>query len=198
MWELTEIVTKAGYIGIILAIFAESGLFFGFFFPGDSLLFSAGLLSAAGHFNIWILAIGCFVAAVAGDSFGYWFGSHMGPRIFRKEDSHFFHKSHLEKTAKFYEKYGRKTVLLARIIPIVRTFGPIFAGVARMPYKIFFMYNVVGAFIWTFGFLFIAYFLGTTIPAISQYLEWIVLGIIATSFLPIIHEYWRERGKTEI
>ena len=172
-----DIITTLGYVGIIAVIFAESGLLFGFIFPGDSLLF----------------AVGCFLAAVAGDSFGYWFGRRLGPRIFTKEDSFFFHKRHIEKTAKFYERYGKKTVLLARVMPIVRTFAPIFAGVGKMPYKVFFFYNVMGGFIWTFGFLFLAYFLGSTVPAVSEYLKWIILGIVLTSFIPVLIEYRQDR-----
>ncbi|HEY4506141.1 MAG TPA: VTT domain-containing protein [Candidatus Paceibacterota bacterium] len=188
-----DIITTLGYVGIIAVIFAESGLLFGFIFPGDSLLFAVGLLASQGHFNIWILAVGCFLAAVAGDSFGYWFGRRLGPRIFTKEDSFFFHKRHIEKTAKFYERYGKKTVLLARVMPIVRTFAPIFAGVGKMPYKVFFFYNVMGGFIWTFGFLFLAYFLGSTVPAVSEYLKWIILGIVLTSFIPVLIEYRQDR-----
>lgn len=198
MFELTEVLIAIGYLGIFAIIFAESGFFAGFFLPGDSLLFTAGLLASQGYFNIWWLAAGCFIAAVAGDSFGYTFGYHVGPKIFTREDSLFFHKKHLERTASFYERYGRKTVLLARIIPIVRTFAPIFAGVGKMPYKIFSAYNISGGFIWSWGFLFIAYFLGSKIPGIAEYLEWIVLAIILVSFIPVFWEYFRTRASRSV
>lgn len=195
MTGITDFLIATGYVAIFFAIFAESGLFFGFFFPGDSLLFTAGLLASQGHFNIWILAIGCFLAAILGDSFGYLFGLKIGEKIFTKEDSFLFHKKHLDRTARFYERYGKKTVLLARVIPIVRTFAPIFAGVGKMPYRIFFFYNIIGGLVWSWGFLFLAYFLGISIPTISQYLQWIIIGIILTSFFPVIVEYLRERKK---
>ncbi len=193
MLEITEFLITVGYIGIFLAIFAESGFFAGFFLPGDSLLFTAGLLASQGYFNIWWLAIGCFLAAVLGDTFGYTFGYHVGPKIFTREDSFFFHKKHLERTARFYERYGRKTILIARVVPIVRTFAPIFAGVGKMPYKVFLSYNITGGFVWSWGFLFAAFYLGRAIPGIGQYLEYIVIGIIVLSFAPIVFEYARSK-----
>src|SRR3989338_2564894 len=143
------IIETIGLLGVVLIIFVESGLFFGFFLPGDSLLFTAGFLASQGLISIWWLLILCFFAAVAGDSIGYWFGKKTGPMIFTREDSMFFHRKHVEKAKAFYERYGRKTIVLARFIPIVRTFAPIVAGVAGMEYKVFLAYNVVGGFIWS-------------------------------------------------
>lgn len=198
MDKLIEILITLGYVAIFFSIFAESGLFFGFFLPGDSLLFTAGLLASQGHFNIWVLAVGCFLAAVLGDTAGYAFGTKIGPRIFTREDSLLFHKKHIYRTQQFYEKYGRKTILFARVIPIVRTFAPIFAGVGKMPYRVFFVYNIIGGFIWTWGFLFLAYFLGNVVPGIEEYLSWIILLIVLLSFVPIGVEYFRERRKTRV
>src|SRR3989338_10841351 len=123
------LIRTLGAIGVIIIIFAESGLFFGFFLPGDSLLFTAGLVASQGYLNIWILIVGSAIAAILGDSVGYAFGRKVGPRLFNREDSRFFKKAYLERTKVFYQKYGKKTIVLARFIPIVRTFAPILAGV---------------------------------------------------------------------
>lgn len=187
------LVKTAGLAGVIAVVFAESGLFFGFFFPGDSLLFTAGLLASQGLLPIGWLLIGTFFAAVLGDSVGYWFGKKTGPAIFAREDSLFFHKKHIERAQKFYEIHGKKTIILARFVPIVRTFAPILAGVGRMEYRTFVTYNIIGGAIWAIGLTALGYFLGSFIPSVDQYLLPIVLGIIAISFIPIIREYLRSR-----
>ena len=143
------IIKTLGLIGVLIIVFAESGLFFGFFFPGDSLLFTAGFLASQNYLNISILVFGAFICAVLGDSVGYWFGRKVGPKIFTKEDSIFFHKKHIERAQNFYNKYGNKTIFLARFVPIVRTFAPIVAGVGQMKYKNFLTYNIFGGFVWT-------------------------------------------------
>ena len=142
------IIKTMGLIGVFFIIFAESGLFFGFFLPGESLLFTAGFLASQNYLNISFLVWGCFVFAVFGDNVGYWFGKKIGPKIFNREDSVFFHKKHVQSAQNFYEKYGNKTIFLARFIPIVRTFAPIVAGVGKMKYINFISYNVLGGFIW--------------------------------------------------
>ena len=141
------IIKTLGLIGVFFIIFAESGLFFGFFFPGDSLLFTAGFLASQSLLDIKILVLGAFICAVLGDSVGYWFGVKAGPKIFNKDDSIFFHKKHIEEAQNFYNKYGNKTIFLARFVPIVRTFAPIVAGIGKMNYKNFVVYNIVGGFI---------------------------------------------------
>ena len=193
--DIVTLVETVGYVGLFAIIFAESGLFFGFFFPGDSLLFTAGLLASQGYFNFYILAIILAVAAIAGDSVGYLFGKKIGPKIFKKEDSFFFHKKHIEKTHSFYEKYGSKTIILARFVPIVRTFAPILAGVGEMKYKTFIKFNIVGGLIWSIGITFLGYYLGTKIPVIEKNLSYVILGIIFISILPIINEMVREKFK---
>lgn len=185
-FDLEKLIQAVGYLGIFAMVFAESGLLVGIFFPGDSLLFTAGFLASTGIFNIFFLALICFIAAVLGDNVGYGFGKHYGPRIFKKEDSFWFHKKHLERAEKFYEKYGGKTIILARFTPIVRTFAPIVAGVGKMHYRTFFLYNLIGGFLWAVGISFAGYFLGKSIPNVDRYLLPIVILIIFVSLLPTI------------
>lgn len=187
------IIKTLGLLGVVLIVFAESGLFFGFFLPGDSLLFTAGFLASQDLISIWWLLILCFIAAVAGDSIGYSFGRKTGPMIFSKEDSLFFQKKHVERAHAFYEKHGKKTIILARFIPIVRTFAPIVAGVARMEYATFIKYNIVGGFIWTFGMLGLGYLLGNSIPNAEHYLTPIIFVIIFISFIPPLVEFIKHK-----
>ena len=186
--KLIDLIKSIGYLGLFLIIFAESGLFFGFFLPGDSLIFTAGFLASQGFLNVYVLVILLFIAAVTGDNVGYWFGAKVGPKIFHKKESLFFKREYLQRAEKFYQKYGRSTIILARFMPIVRTFAPIVAGVGKMNYRIFFAYNILGGFIWTMSMTFAGYFLTKLFPGIENYLFYIVLFIIFTSFIPpIIH-----------
>lgn len=187
------IIKTLGLIGVVVIVFAESGLFFGFFLPGDSLLFTAGFLASQDLISIWGLLILCFIAAVAGDTVGYMFGKKTGPMIFNKDDSFFFKKKHVEKARDFYDKYGKKTIVFARFIPIVRTFAPIVAGVAQMNYRVFISYNIIGGFIWTWGMLGLGYLLGNIIPNAEKYLTPIILVIIFASFIPAIVEYYKSK-----
>jgi membrane-associated protein len=191
-FDLEKIVQTVGYLGIFAMVFSESGLLVGIFFPGDSLLFTAGFLASTGIFNIFFLALICFIGAVSGDNVGYAFGKRYGPRIFKKEDSFWFHKKHLVRAEKFYEKYGGKTIILARFTPIVRTFAPIVAGVGSMNYQTFFFYNIIGGFLWSVGISFAGYFLGRSIPNVDKYLLPIVAVIILVSLLPTILHFIRE------
>jgi membrane-associated protein len=191
MWitfDLAALIEAAGYLGLFGIVFAESGLLIGFFLPGDSLLFTAGILAAQGFLNIIVVTAVCFLGAVLGDSFGYYFGKKTGPLIFKKDNSFFFHKDHIEKARLFYERHGGKTIILARFLPIIRTFAPILAGVGKMRYAVFLAYNIIGAVLWTIGLIPAGYFLGRIIPDIDRYLIPIVLAIIFISFLPtLIH-----------
>lgn len=187
MFELVSLIKGAGYLGLFGIVFAESGLFIGFFLPGDSLLFTAGFLASQGFLDIKLLALVTFLGAILGDSFGYAFGRRVGPYIFNKEDSIFFHKDHLERANRFYEKHGGKALILARFMPIVRTFAPILAGVGRMRYATFLFYNVIGGFLWAVGISWLGYYLGSTIPGVDKYLIPIILFII---FLSISPELW--------
>lgn len=193
--DLPELIKSLGYFGVWGIIFAESGLLIGFFLPGDSLLFTAGFLASQNFLNIWVLIFGAFVCAVLGDNIGYATGYKFGRRLFQKEDSWLFHRKHLIKTQNFYEKHGNKTIVLARFIPIVRTFAPIVAGIGSMRYKNFMSYNLFGGFFWTFGITLMGYFLGRVIPDVDKYLLPIVLVIIIVSILPsIVHVIQESRA----
>lgn len=180
-------------------IFAESGLFFGFFLPGDSLLFSAGVLASQGFMPIAVLALGCFVAAVSGDSVGYWFGKKFGRGVFEQEKLPLVKRHHLEKAESFYEKHGRKTIVLARFVPVVRTFAPIAAGISRMDYRTFISYNIIGGLVWSVGVVLAGYFLGSLIPAdkIDRYLLPIILLIIVISVLPAVKHILDEKKEAK-
>ena len=180
----TFLITSVGLFGVFAIVFAESGLFF---------LFTAGLLASLGHFNIFALWLGCMLCAILGDSVGYAFGKKAGPKIFTREDSLFFHKKHIERTQAFYARYGKKTVVLARFVPIVRTFAPILAGVGNMRYRIFLTYNIVGGALWATLLIFLGFFLGMFIPDPDRYLMPLIFAIIFISFLPIFREWWKSR-----
>lgn len=180
------LVQTFGLVGVFAVVFAESGLLIGFFFPGDSLLFTAGFAAAGGYLPIIPLVVGSFLAAVLGDNVGYAFGKRVGPRIFTREDSLFFKRKHLERTRNFYEKHGGKTILLARFIPIVRTFAPILAGVGTMRYNVFLRWNILGGLLWAVGITLLGFFLGSVVPGADRYLLYLILIIVATSFLPVL------------
>ncbi|KKQ37486.1 MAG: hypothetical protein US54_C0034G0008 [Candidatus Roizmanbacteria bacterium GW2011_GWA2_37_7] len=190
--HLETILPTIGYFGITLIVFAESGLFFGFFLPGDSLLFTAGFLASQNYFNVHILFILTATAAISGDSVGYWFGKKIGPKLFVKEDSRFFHKKNLAKAQHFYEKHGKFTIIISRFIPIIRTFAPIVAGIGEMKYSTFISYNIFGGFLWTFGMIYGGYFLGKIIPDVDKYLLPIVCVIVILSVLPTIKHLFQK------
>jgi membrane-associated protein len=199
MFDITTLIQTAGYIGTAGIVFAESGLFFGFFLPGDSLLFTAGILASQGFFEIWILVPLLFISAVAGDSVGYSFGYRLGPKLFMRPNSKLFKKEHLIKANTFFEKHGKKTIILARFVPVVRTFAPILAGAAKMHYRTFLAYNVIGGFLWAVGLTVLGYYLGGVIPNIDRYLLPILAVIIVASISPgikaIISQYLSSRKK---
>ncbi len=191
--DMVSAIKTIGYLGLFGIVFAETGLFLGFFFPGDSLLFVAGVLAAQGFFSLPLLLVILFVAAFTGNMVGYWFGAYVGPKLFSREDSFLFRKSHILKAQAFYERYGGKTIVLARFIPIIRTFAPIVAGIAKMHYGTFAFFNFLGALLWTIGITTAAYYLGSLIEDIDRYLLPIILLIIFLSVLPGVFEYWRNR-----
>lgn len=193
LMNLVHLIIGFGYLGITAVIFAETGLLIGFFLPGDSLLFTAGFLASQGVFDIRLLIALCTIAAVAGDGIGYAFGSRVGPRIFSRENSLLFHRDHLTRAQRFYERHGPKAVVLARFVPFARTFVPILAGVGCMRYPRFLTYNVVGASLWAIGIPLIGYYLGRSIPGVDQYLLPIILGIILLSVSPGIVHILRNR-----
>lgn len=180
-----------GYPGLFLIIFAESGTVVGFFLPGASLLFTAGLLASKGLFNPWILIPTVTVAAILGDNAGYWFGNKIGIKLFTRPNSRFFHQDHLRQTQHFYEKHGSKTIVLARFVPIVRTFAPIVAGIASMDYRKFMAYNLLGAFLWATCITFAGFYLGERFPVIQDYITYIVFGIIFVTLIPVFWETYK-------
>lgn len=191
--DLVEVIQAISYPGIFAIIMAESGLFFAVYLPGGSMLFTAGLLASQGILNIWILLVTVILAATLGDTIGYWFGAWVGPALYRRKNSRFLKQEHLEQTRLFFEEHGAKTILLARFVPIVRTFAPILAGVGSMNYSTFLFYNVLGAMIWGGGFTLAGYFLGEAIPDIEHSLEYIVLAIVVVTMLPLAHHVWKMR-----
>lgn len=195
MFDLTHLVQTSGYIGLFLIIFAESGIFLGFFLPGDSLLFTAGFLASQGYLHIAILLPVFFLAAFAGDSVGYYIGHKFGPRIFRREKSFWFKPENVEKTRNFFEHHGHRAIVIARFLPVIRTFIPVLAGVGEMKYETFVFYNLFGAMIWAVGITLLGYIFGNSIPNADQYLLPIVLLIVLISFIPPVLEYWKARKR---
>lgn len=198
--DLRELVQWAGYFGLTTIIFVETGLLVGFFLPGDSLLVTAGLLASQPDFglNVYLLGVILSVAAIVGDSLGYAIGKMTGPRIFNRPDSLFFNRKHLERAHAFYEKHGGKTIVIARFMPIVRTFAPVVAGVAEMRYPAFIAYNVFGGLLWVWSMLFTGYFLGRYVPGIDKHIEKVIIVVIFLSILPGIIGWWRERRKSAV
>jgi membrane-associated protein len=193
--DLVKIIETIGYAGIFAIICAESGLFFGFFFPGDSLLLTAGLLASRGMLNIYILVPGVFLCAVAGDTVGYWFGAKTGPMLFKRDESLFFKPRYLLKAQAFYEKHGGITITLARFIPAVRTFVPIVAGAAKMRYRRFLLFNFVGGLIWGAGMSMLGYVLGRTlghIEGVDKYFLLLVLAFFFIPGLPTLIHLWKD------
>ena len=199
LFDLRMIFEKFGiyaYAIIFFIIFAESGLFFGFFLPGDSLLFTAGFLASQHLLDIRVLAVLCFIAAVSGDSVGYAFGRKFGRRLFHRKDSILFSQHNLQSAEVFYEKHGKKTIVLARFIPVIRTFAPIVAGIGDMHYQTFIFYNIIGGLIWAVGITMLGFFLGQFIPAdtMDKYLLLIIMIIVAISVLPAVWHILKEEN----
>jgi membrane-associated protein len=197
--NVRELVRVGGYVGLTGIIFAETGLLVGFFLPGDSLLVTAGLLASQPEFGLNVYALGGLltVAAIVGNTVGYVIGRLTGPRLFTRDDSLLFKKKHLYRAHEFYEKHGGKTLVLARFMPIVRTFVPVVAGLANMPFGAYTVYNVLGGVAWIWSMLFIGYFLGRTVPGIDKYIELMILVIVGLSLLPAVIAWWRERSKAK-
>ncbi len=195
---LPELVASVGYIGVFLMVFVESGVPAGLIIPlpGDTLLFSAGILAASSAFDLAPLIATIVVAAILGDSAGYWFGAKYGPKLFSKEDALFLNKRHLVRAEQFYEKYGRRALIFARFIPVLRTLVPITAGMGRMNYSVFLRYNVAGALIWGVSVTLLGYYLGSVIPDIDHYLLPILLGIIVLSSVSVVWEVIRARKES--
>lgn len=191
------------YFALFFIIFAETGLAVGFFLPGDSLLVVCGLFAAAGKLNLWVMLISLFVAAVVGDAVGYLSGRKVGQAIFSRPKSRFFNPAHLKRAHAFYEKHGGKTIILARFVPIVRTFAPIVAGAADMRYRDFVFFNILGGFLWVTSMLFAGYFLGGVVEKalgikLEEHIDKVVIVVVFLSILPIIYEYWKARKEKHL
>lgn len=191
--SLDELIRWGGYVVLACIIFAETGLLVGFFLPGDSLLVTAGLIAASGHLDIVTLNVLLSAMAIIGDTLGYYIGAKAGPKLFTREKSLLFAKDHLLKTKAFYEKYGNKTIVIARFIPLARTFAPVVAGIGQMPYRRFVTYNILGGIGWVFSMTMIGFLLGRAIPNINQHISKVVIVVIVISFLPAVIEFIRER-----
>jgi membrane-associated protein len=195
--DLEHLIRTVGYVGMFCIVFAETGLLVGFFLPGDSLLFTAGFLASQDYLNIWILVPVCFIAAVAGDAVGYQIGHRFGRQLFSRDESRLFKPKYLNQAQAFFLQHGGKAIILARFMPIVRTFVPVIAGAAAMQYRRFATFNVIGGAIWAIGVTIAGYFLGKTIPSVDRYLLPVIVLIVVVSIAPSALHVWRENG-TEI
>jgi membrane-associated protein len=194
-YALDDLVRWGGYVVLVAIVFAETGLLIGFFLPGDSLLITAGLVAATGQLNIWWLNVLLILAAVIGDSVGYSIGWRLGPKLFTREKSLLFNPKHVTRTRDFYERYGAKTIVIARFVPIVRTFAPVVAGVGQMAYRRFVFYNIAGGILWVVSMTFAGYLLGQAIPNISDHIHVVVVIVIVLSLVPIVIEVLKERKR---
>ena len=193
--DLEGLIRWGGLIALTVIVFVETGLLLGFFLPGDSLLVTAGLLASQPEIglNIYVMAVVLSAAAILGDQLGYTIGRATGPRIFSREESLFFNRKHLIRAHEFYERHGGKTIVLARFMPIIRTFAPVVAGVADMRYRDFVVYNVAGGLLWVLSMLFTGYFLGRYVPGIDRHIEKVIIVVIFLSILPGIIAWLRRR-----
>lgn len=194
-YSLDDLVKWGGYVALTAIVFVETGLLIGFFLPGDSLLITAGLVAAAGHLDIWRINLLLSLAAVLGDSTGYAIGRRLGPRLFTRPQSLLFNPRHVERTRAFYARHGAKTIVIARFVPIVRTFAPVVAGVGQMEYRQFFFYNVAGGVGWVTSMTWAGYLLGQTIPNVAERIHIVVGVVIVLSLIPIFVELIRERRR---
>ncbi len=193
--SLDALVRWGGYALLFAIVFTETGLFVGFFLPGDSLLITAGLVASAGALDIWLVNALLIIAAVTGDSTGYAIGARIGPRLFTRERSLLFNPRHVERTRQFYARHGAKTIVIARFVPIVRTFAPVVAGVGQMEYRRFVVYTVAGGMGWVTGMTWAGYLLGRSVPNIADHIHIVVIVVIVLSLIPIAIEALRERRR---
>lgn len=195
--NLEELIKWGGLTVLIIVVFSETGLLVGFFLPGDSLLITAGLIAAQGYLDIAVLNVSLIIAAIVGDQVGYLFGRKTGPRLFKRENSLLFNKDHLIKAKEFYEKYGGRAIIYARFVPFARTFAPIVAGVAQMEYKKFVSFNIFGGMLWVLSMTLIGYYFGN-IPFIKKNFEYVIIGVIILSLVPVIMGYLKHRRESKL
>jgi membrane-associated protein len=193
-----NIIQSGGILLVAAVIFAESGLLIGFFLPGDTLLFAAGLAASQGRLPLFWLIAAVVIAAIIGDNVGYSIGRHTGHRLFKKKESLFFQHEHIKRAEKFYEAHGGKTIIMARFIPIVRTFAPVVAGIGKMPRERFLAFNVIGGLLWGVGMPLLGYYLGSKIPHLDKYIEWVLLGVIVLSICLSFAHLLKEKDSRRI
>ena len=195
--DAQSILSKGGFYFLLIVVFAETGLFFGFFLPGDYLLFLAGLLCSSGMIDVSLgtLILSVVLAGILGNYTGYWFGYRTGPVLFNKNDSLFFKKRYVALAEEFYAKHGGMALVLGRFFPIIRTFAPIFAGVVKVDFKKFTIYNLAGSIMWVNTFILSGYFLGRRYPQLKDYLEYVVLGLIIVTTIPLVFAFLKKRLK---
>lgn len=194
LYDVKGLVEWGGTVLVCVIVFVETGMFVGFFLPGDSLLVTAGVFAAAGGLKVgWLLAL-VTLCAIAGDQLGYWIGRRAGEALYSREESRFFRKSHLENAHAFYEHYGGKTIILARFLPVGRTFCPPVAGAARMSYGRFVVYDIFGGFLWVWSMILLGYTLGRTVPHIEKRIHWVILVVVVASLMPAAFHAWRTRS----
>jgi len=197
IYDVESIIKWGGLAMICGIIFAETGLMVGFFLPGDSLLVTAGVFAKAGHIDLYMMLIAVSLCAIVGDQLGYYIGQKTGPALFNREDSLLFKRSHVLRAQQFYEKYGSKTIVIARFVPIVRTFAPVVAGVGQMRYRRFVTYNVAGGILWVFSMVLLGYFLASAVPNIDKNIHKVIVVVVFLSILPAIIEFIRERRRSK-
>ena len=198
LYDVRGIVEWGGTLMVCIIVFVETGLFMGFFLPGDSLLVTAGVFAGAGQLKLASLLSLVTLCAIAGDQIGYWIGYKAGVTLYQRKDSRFFKRRHLESAHEFYEKYGGKTIILARFVPIIRTFCPPVAGAARMRYTRYLAYDVVGGFAWVWGMILLGYTLGRTVPNIDKRIHYVIAVVIVVSLMPAAYHAWKARSRKSL
>lgn len=196
--NIDKVILGTGLLAIGGTVFAESGLLIGFFLPGDTLLFGAGILASQGTFNLGHLLVVVIVAAIVGDNVGYSIGHRTGKRLFNKKDSILFRQEHIERAEKFYEKHGGKTIIMARFVPIVRTFAPMVAGMGKMPRKRFMFFNIIGGILWGGGVIMLGYWIGSKVPWVEHFITPIILGVVVLSIAGSMIHVFKERETREL
>jgi membrane-associated protein len=193
VFNLETLIKTASYFGLFAIVFAETGLLVGFFLPGDSLLITAGIVAAEGFVKLPWVMLACTVAALLGDSTGYWIGRKLGPMVFNRPENRFLDPRHIDRAKAYFDKYGAKTFIIARFIPVVRTITPTMAGVSRISYKTFLIYSLLASVIWGCGLPLAGFLLGKSIPDLEKYILFIIAGVILVSFIPVIREFLKHR-----
>jgi membrane-associated protein len=194
LYDVRGLVEWGGTLLVCVVVFVETGMFVGFFLPGDSLLVTAGVFAGAGHMKLAELLSLVTLCSIAGDQLGYLIGRKAGENLYQREDSRFFKKRHLASAHEFYERFGGKTIIIARFVPIIRTFCPPVAGAAKMRYRRYLVYDIIGGFLWVWSMVLVGYTLGRTVPNVDKKIHYIIAGVIVVSLIPAAYQAWKARG----